>query len=242
MLNLAGSSIGDGRFTEKRKATILESRTETTRYAGKALKVAGAKPSHWIQASAIGYYGNSGNQDATERSPAGNLFLSRVCMEWEKVANKQSRALGVDTFSILRLGVVLAPDAPAWKKMLLPFKVGAGGPLGSGEQWFSWVMLEDVVKMVNHLLENPSSAAGIWNGTAPGAVQQKDLATAIGKAYNRPALLPTPAWVLRLALGDMADELVLASCKAVPGAFQSERFQYFYPDLDAALSRLSSSE
>ena len=152
------------------------------------------------------------------------------------------QSAGVDTFSILRLGVVLAPDAPAWKKMLLPFKIGAGGPLGSGEQWFSWVMLEDVVKMVNHLLENPSSAAGIWNGTAPGAVQQKDLATAIGKAYNRPALLPTPAWVLRLALGDMADELVLASCKAVPGAFQSERFQYFYPDLDAALSRLSSSE
>ena len=241
VLNLAGSSIGEGRFTEKRKEEILSSRVQITRLTGEALRYVDAPLHHWIQASGIGFYGNSGDQPATESGRAGDLYLSGVCVEWEQEARTQVRAFENVPLSILRLGVVLAAHAPAWKKMLLPFHLGAGGPLGSGKQWFSWVMLEDVIQMVTHLLGNPETADGIWNGTAPGTVMQRDMAKEIGKAYRRPSVVPTPAWALRLALGEMADELVLASCNAKPERFEQAGFSFLYPELPSALARLSAS-
>ena len=236
VVNLAGHSIGDGRFSEKHKNEIRRSRVAVTRTLSHGLRHAQSSSLRWVQASAVGFYGHTGEQVVDETGGLGGLFLSSVCEVWEQEALLAQENHPDCSFATLRLGVVLAPEAPAWKKMTLPIKMGVGGLLGDGKQWMSWVSKPDVTSMLLALIE--STETGVWNGTAPEAVRQGHLAKAVGSALSRPTILPTPAWALKLALGQMAEELVLSSCKALPSRFQQEGFTFEHPTLESAIPYL----
>jgi len=236
VINLAGHSIGDGRLSKTHKAKILESRVAATRTLAHGLRHSKQEGVRWLQASAVGYYGDTGEKDNPEGSSIGSLFLSSVCQAWEDEATRALEALPQVSLAILRLGVVLSPDADAWKKMVLPIRMGAGGPLGTGKQWMSWIAKPDLVRMFLALAE--SDEVGIWNATAPEPVQQFEMVKALGIALSRPTILPTPAWALKMALGQLAEELVLCSCKAKPRRFQEGAFPFEYPEFVRALPYL----
>ena len=230
LINLAGESIGEGRFTARRKKAILESRIAAVAALARALRGLDNPPRVWAQASAVGYYGDTGEEPAREESPLGKLFLSQVCDGWESEALDAARELPDMRMFIMRLGLVLSPEAPAWKKMLLPIKMGAGGPLGSGRQWYSWIDAEDLVRAAFFLAEK-KDATGAYNFTSPEPVRQKEMAALAAGILRRPCFLPTPAPILRLALGQMADELLLASCRALPERLLEAGFTFDRPGI-----------
>jgi len=236
VVNLAGHAIDDGRFSKKHKGQILNSRVGVTRTIGRLLAGMPARERRLVQSSAVGYYGNTGEAEQHEGSPSGKLFLSEVCRQWEGEANNWARKVDGLSVSIIRLGVVLDPDAEAWKKMTLPIKLGAGGPLGSGTQWLSWVSGVDAVRMFLDVIKGTED--GVWIGTAPQPERQTDLVKKVAQHISRPAFIPTPAWALKLALGEMADELLLPSCRAIPRRFQDAGFQFKHESPDQALGYL----
>lgn len=232
VVNLAGASIAGGRWTKARKQLLRTSRIDTTRALVGALAKMNARPRVLVSASAIGIYGDRGDERLTEESEPGTDFLAGLAQDWEAEALK-AEALGIRVV-LTRFGIVLARHGGALAKMLLPFKLGVGGSLGSGKQWMSWITLEDVVGAVRFAIEN-GSVRGAVNVVAPQPVQNAEFTQALAKALRRPGLFPAPAFVLRLALGEMADALLLSSQRVSTQRLQGLGYRFRFPELPSAL-------
>jgi uncharacterized protein (TIGR01777 family) len=237
VVNLAGASIAGGRWTAERKALLRSSRVDTTRALVTALAKMNARPRVLVSASAIGYYGSRGDESLTEESAAGKDFLASLAQEWESEAVK-AEALGIRVVRA-RFGIILARHGGALAKMLLPFKLGVGGRIGSGQQWMSWVTLEDVAGILRFALEN-RAVPGAVNVVAPGALRNAEFTKELARALHRPALFPAPAFALRLMLGEMADALLLSSQRVVPRKLQQLGYRFLHPDLAVALAAVLS--
>ncbi|MBE9116205.1 TIGR01777 family protein [Lusitaniella coriacea LEGE 07157] len=233
VVHLAGHPIAEDRWTPEVKEKILKSRQLGTQKIVEAIAQANPKPQVLVNASAVGYYGTSETATFDETSSPGNDFLAEVCQTWEAKAQKVKDS-GV-RLVILRFGIVLG-DGGALAKMLPPFKLFAGGPLGSGRQWFSWIHREDLVDLILEALKNPSMA-GIFNGTAPNPVRVTQLCETLGEVLNRPSWLPVPSFALELLLGDGA-KVVLEGQNVLPKATQATGFKYQYPTLKSALKEI----
>lgn len=235
IVNLAGENIGEGgRWSEERKLHILLSRLNATRALLEALKDAPPRPRAFINASAIGYYGPHGDEELDESAPAGNDFLADVCRQWEEAAQT---AEPLARLVIVRIGIVLAKDGGALKKMLLPFRLFAGGKFGSGKQWMSWVTRPDLLRIIEWAIEN-ENARGVYNATAPNPVRNDEFTKTLGRVLHRPALMPAPAFALRLALGEMADALLLNGQRVFPKHALGDGFRFESEELESALRQL----
>ncbi len=234
VINLAGVSIAGGRWTTAHKAAILDSRTEATGALVRAITAARQPPRVFISSSAVGYYGARGREPVTESSGPGSDFLGQVGQLWEAAAAGASRHSRVVLF---RSGVVLTRHGGALPPLALPFKLFAGGPAGTGQQFISWIHLHDWVEMVKWALgEQP--VAGPLNATAPEPVTNEEFARTLGRVLNRPSWLRAPAFALRLALGEMADALILGGQRVVPRVAQERGFVFRYPTLESALREI----
>ena len=234
VIHLAGENVGQ-RWTASRRKEIRESRTRGTALVSAALARLESKPRVLISASAIGIYGNRGEELLTEQSPPGKPereFLVDVCLAWESAADP-ARAAGVRVVHP-RMGVVLSRRGGALKKLLLPFTLGAGGPQGQGTQWMSWLAIDDVVAAVIHLLDR-SRLEGPVNLTSPEPVRNREFARELGQVLRRPALLPVPAAALKLAFGEMAEDTILGSARVHPAQLLRDGFRFLYPALAPAL-------
>lgn len=232
IINLAGENVAAGRWTAARRERILQSRVDATRTLVTALRHLPPKPRVLLNASAVGFYGDRGDEVVDETSAIGHGFLPEVCLAWETHAEGAAR-LGVRTV-LLRFGVVLARSGGALGKMLPWFRAGLGGRLGDGQQWMTWVSIADAVRAVRHALED-GRCTGAVNIAAPAPVRNADFAAALGRCLRRPARLPAPAWALRLALGEMADGTLLASTRAHPKRLVETSFVFDHPTLEEAL-------
>src|SRR5438445_4203907 len=239
VLNLAGASIADGRWTARRKALLRSSRIDTTRALVGALAKMNARPSVLVSASAIGFYGDRGDETLTEENKPGTDFLAALAKEWETEALK-AEALGIRVV-LARFGIILAREGGALPKMMLPFRFGAGGRLGSAKQWMSWVTLEDVVGILRFAIEN-ASVRGAINIVSPQPLQNAEFTRVLAKEMHRPALFPAPAIALRLALGEMADALLLSSQRVAPQALEKLGYRFLHPDLNSALAAILATK
>jgi uncharacterized protein (TIGR01777 family) len=233
VVNLAGESIAEGRWSDEKKRRIRESRVKGTKLLGDALANLTNSPQTFICASAIGYYGSRGDEVLTENSSPGKDFLAQVCAEWE-AATSLATEKGIRVVNT-RLGVVLDPDGGALAKMLPPFRMGLGGKTGSGKQWMSWIALADVVGGIEFALAN-DSLRGPVNFVAPVPVTNADFTKTLGKILARPTFLPIPAFGVRLVFGEMGDALLLSSQRVKPARLVEARYAFHYPALDGALS------
>jgi len=231
VVNLAGEPIGENRWTPERKKAILDSRQLGTRRIVEAISQAQSKPSVLVNASAVGYYGTSETATYTETSPPGDDFLAQVCQAWEAEAQKVKEA-GV-RLVILRFGIVLG-DGGALAKMLPPFQLFAGGPIGSGRQWFSWIHREDLVNLIINALTR-NDMEGVFNATAPNPVRMSEFCQTLGDVLNRPSWLPVPSIALEALLGEGA-KVVLEGQKVLPKRTTSCDFNYRYPNVKPALA------
>lgn len=233
VINLAGENIAAKRWSDEQKKLILSSRVETTEFFARTLAKTKGKPQVFISGSAIGYYGNRNDELIDENSSAGQGFLPDVCKAWESAAEYACR----DDLRIvkLRTGVVLGKSGGALAKMLLPFQMGAGGILGSGKQYMSWIALADAVRVIEFILKS-SDLTGPVNMTAPHPVTNAEFTAAMGKVLHRPAVLPAPAFALKVILGQMAEEMLLEGAMVVPTKLQKAGFNFEYGNLNAALA------
>jgi hypothetical protein len=234
-VNLAGASIAGESWSEERKALLRSSRVHITRELVCSLEKLEDGPKILVSASAIGYYGNRGDEVLTEESKAGDDFLARLAQEWEAEAVK-AEALGMRV-ARLRFGIILAKHGGALPQMMRPFKFGAGGRIGSGQQWMSWITLQDTVMVIRKILEN-RAVSGAVNVVAPQPVRNADFAQTLGRAMHRPAILPTPAFALKFALGEMADALLLASQRVAPARLEQLGHRFSQRDLSSALASI----
>ena len=232
VVNLAGASIAGGRWTAARKELLRSSRVDTTRALVNALAKMNARPRVLISASAIGYYGNRGDELLTEESAAGTDFLARIAKEWETEA-LTAEALGIRVV-LARFGIILAKEGGALKQMMIPFRFGVGGKIGNGKQWMSWVALEDVVSILRLAIES-NAVLGAVNVVAPEPVTNAEFTKELAKAMHRPALFPAPALALRLAMGEMADALLLSSQRVIPEKLKRLNHKFKYAELAPAL-------
>ncbi|MGV8960472.1 MAG: TIGR01777 family oxidoreductase [Stenotrophomonas sp.] len=237
VVNLAGEPLADGRWSATRKQEFRDSRIGGTARLVQWMARQSQCPKVLISGSALGYYGTRDDTALDESAAPGDDFSAQLCRDWEAEAIK-AETLGVRTCRV-RTGVVLERDGGALAKMLPPFRLGAGGPMGDGRQWMSWVHRQDLVRLLQWLLET-NTAYGAYNGTAPEPVRNADFARALGKALHRPALLPTPAFALKLAFGEMS-ELLLTGQRVVPAHALAEGFKFNWPTLDAALADILGS-
>ncbi len=233
VVNFSGASIGAGRWTKAYKEILTNSRLDSTAKLADAIKEAKSPPDVFISASAVGYYGNSGDLELDEDSQHADDFLARLCAGWESNALEAEAVSRVVT---VRLGVVLSPDGGALKRMLLPFKLGLGGPIGNGMQWMPWIHIDDVINLYVWLLENPA-VSGAVNAVSPGIVRQKDFAEIFGKMLKRPAFLPLPEIILKAMMGEAAT-LATGGQKAIPKKILDFGFDFAFPDLQMALRDL----
>ena len=234
VVNLAGEPIAE-RWSPQQKKAIMDSRQIGTRKLVEAISMAESKPQVLVSGSAIGYYGTDENTAFTEDSTGGNDFLAQVCQNWEAEAQKVTES-GV-RLAILRIGIVLA-NGGALGKMIGPFKMFAGGPIGSGKQWFSWIHRDDLVDLIIQAINNPQMS-GVYNATSPNPVRMNKLCQTLGEVMNRPSWLPVPDFVLEIMLGDGA-VVVLEGQQVLPQKTQSTGFNYQYPDLKPALAEIVS--
>lgn len=234
VINLAGESIAGRRWTAAQKARIRDSRIAATRSLVQAMAALPSyrRPSAFISSSAVGFYGPAGDEPLDETSPPGDDFLARVCTDWEREARRAEES-GVRT-AVIRTGLVLGAGGGALPRMLLPFRMFAGGPVGSGSQWMSWIHLADLVGLYRAALDS-DEAAGPFNGTAPNPVTNKEFARAVGTAMGRPSRLPAPAFMLRLAFGEMADALLLSGQRVLPRRTEELQFNFRFSRIDEAL-------
>jgi uncharacterized protein (TIGR01777 family) len=237
VVNLAGASIADGRWTVERKQLLRASRVDTTRALVAALARMAIRPRVLVSASAIGYYGNRGDELLNEGSHSGEDFLSEIARAWETEAGK-AEALGIRVV-FARFGVILAKHGGALPRMLTPFKLGLGGRIGSGQQWISWIALNDVVGIVRLALED-GALRGPVNVVSPQPARNAEFTQALAKTLHRPALFPAPAFVLRLALGEMADALLLSSQRVIPAQLEKVGYRFLYSSLPDALAAVAS--
>jgi len=234
LVHLAGERIAPGRWTKHRKALIFQSRVETTRQLAETIGQMEHPPRAFVVASAVGYYGDAGETLLTESSPSGHNFLAEVCTAWEAAADPVRSLTRV---AHVRTGMVLSEKGGALRPMLIPFKLGLGGVIGSGQQYWSWITLRDIARLFVFVIEN-ESARGPVNGVAPHPVSAAEFTASLGKRCHRPTLLPMPAFVARMAIGEMADDLILASTRVEPAAALAWGFEFADPELQAALAGL----
>jgi uncharacterized protein (TIGR01777 family) len=235
VINLNGVGIGDKRWTAAYKKLALSSRLDSTTTIVDTVTQPGSKVRVLVNGSAVGWYGDRGDDVLTEADPCGDGFLADLVRQWE-AATAPAEAAGVRVVRI-RTGIVLTPEGGALGKMLPIFKLGAGGRLGSGTQWFSWIALADEVAAIKFALTN-ESLAGPVNATAPNPVTNGDFTKALGRAVKRPAFAAVPPFALKLGLGEFAEEGLLFSQRAVPSALLEAGFEFSEPDLDEALARM----
>lgn len=234
VVNLAGANLAEARWSAARKRTLRDSRLHTTQKLLDWMANPLERPATLISASAIGYYGPQDATPLSETAPPGTDFAATLCKDWEALA-QQANALGVRTCT-LRIGVVLGLGGGALAKMLPPFKLGLGGPLGNGQQTLSWIRRADLVRMMIWLLETPS-CQGPYNATAPQAVSNREFSHTLGQVLHRPAALPMPASVLKLMMGEMS-HLLLTGQNVYPAKALAEGFEFRFPNLNIALSDL----
>jgi uncharacterized protein len=232
-VNLTGAPIADGRWTPERKLVLRASRVHTTRAFVGALARMAIRPRVLVSASAIGYYGNRGDELLNESSGPGADFLSEIAKEWEAEALK-AEALGIRVVCV-RFGIILAKIGGALPKLVKPFKFGLGGKIGSGQQWMSWISLVDVVGILRLAIED-GTLRGPLNVVSPQPVRNADFTQALAKTLRRPALFPAPAFALRLALGEMADALLLSSQRVQSAQLEKVGYRFLYPNLPDALA------
>ncbi len=232
VVNLAGSNLAAGRWTEERRAEILRSRVESTRALVAVLAHMNHPPRVLASASATGYYGDRGEEELTEASGQGEGFLADVCHAWEEEA-RIAESVGIRTV-LLRIGVVLGPGGGLLAKLRPVFRAGLGGQLGDGRQWMSWIALDDLVRVVRMGLEE-TRLGGPVNAVAPAPARNADFTAALCRALHHHTFAPVPAVVLRTFLGEMADEMLLASARVLPRRLAAAGFAFTHPDLDGAL-------
>jgi uncharacterized protein len=236
VVNLAGAGIGDRRWTAKHKAAIRESRVQGTDLLARTLASLDRPPAVLASGAAVGYYGSRGDEELTEESGPGTGFLSRVVQDWE-TATAPAREAGIRV-ATLRSGVVLSPRGGALQRQLLPFRLGLGGRLGSGDQWFSWISIDDEVGAIRHVLTN-DNVEGPVNVTAPGPVTNAQFTASLGRALRRPTFLPTPTAALWLLFGrEMVAEMLLTSHRVLPAVLTASGYSFRHPAVDAALADL----
>jgi len=235
IINLAGDNIGSGRWTEKKKQRILASRVNAGKAVAEAIRGAKHKPRVLIQASAVGYYGDRGDELLYEDSSNGSGFLAEVVRQWEQSV-REVESLGI-RLAAIRLGVVLGARGGVMSRLIPPFRFFVGGHPGSGRQWLSWIHIDDVIGIIRFLVEN-ADCKGPFNVTAPEPTVSKDFYNALGKAMHRPAFFPMPAFALKLALGEMATELLLSSTKVVPGKLLEAGYEFKFSEPTAAFGNI----
>jgi uncharacterized protein (TIGR01777 family) len=239
VIHLAGENIASGRWTEDRKQNIRDSRVEGTRAIAEAMAMAETKPDFFICASATGFYGDRGDELLDESSAPGEGFLPEVVSGWEKAADP-AREAGIRVVH-LRLGIVLSPDGGALKKMLPPFRMGLGGPLGDGRMWMSWVHLSDAASAFVRSARD-QKMKGVYNLVAPESVQNETFTRCLSDAIHRPAFFRVPSAIIRLLFGEMGTTLLLSSTRVMPERLLKEGFVFQYPKVDSALNHLLGSE
>ncbi|MGE3471375.1 MAG: TIGR01777 family oxidoreductase, partial [Vicinamibacterales bacterium] len=230
VVNLAGEGIADRRWTPARKAALVESRIRATTSLVRAVREATAPPGVFVSASGVGYYGPTGDEPVDESAPPGSDFLAQLAVQWEHAAAPAGTACRV---VLLRTGMVLGHGG-ALKRMLLPFRLGVGGRLGSGRQWMPWIHVDDWVALVERLMAD-ERGSGPFNLAAPAPVRNRDFTRALGRALSRPAILPVPAFALSLALGELAQVLITGQ-RAVPHRAEQLGFSFAYGTIDVALA------
>jgi uncharacterized protein len=238
VVHLSGANVSKGRWTPARKQVLRSSRLDSTRVLVDSLARLRQKPKVFVSASAVGYYGNRGDEILTETARPGSDFLSLLARDWEAEAARAAES-GIRTV-ILRLGVILSGAGGALPEIIRPFKFGVGGPLGSGRQWLSWIALEDAVDAIQSAFVKPDWSGPI-NVVAPEPVRNAEFAEIVGRVLHRPAILPAPAFMLRLALGEMADALLLASQRVIPERLVKSAYAFKFPDLEGALRTMLRS-
>ena len=232
VIHLAGENISGLRWTDEKKKAIHDSRVLGTRNVVDTIANLKQRPKVLVAASAIGFYGDRGDDEMTETSTAGKTFLAEVCREWEAEARRAEDS-GVRTV-LLRTGIVLSKDGGALGTMLTPFKFGLGGVIGSGKQWMSWISLDDHIRVINYALEN-EKIRGAVNSVSPNPVTNEEFTSTMGEVLYRPTFIPVPEFAVHLAFGEMGDALLLDSMRVVPKRLQEADFEFNYPDLKKAL-------
>ncbi len=232
VVHLAGENIAGARWTKARKRELRDSRIAPTRLLAKTLGGLSQPPRVLVSASAVGIYGDRGEEQLDETSALGTDFLGTLAREWEEAADP-ARAAGIRVVHP-RFGVVLSSTGGALARLLPPFRLGLGGPVGSGRQWLAWIAIADAVGVIEHLLAR-NELSGPVNAVAPQQVTNAQFGKALGTVLHRPAIVPLPALVLKLAFGEMAEATLLASQRVIPGVLQSSGYGYRYPVLDSAL-------
>lgn len=235
IVNLTGDSLARGRWTRAKKLRILESRPAPGAALVEAVRQARTKPLVFVQASAVGVYGNPGEAEVDESSAPGKGFLAGVVREWE-ASTRQVEDLGVRRV-VIRSGLVLGRAGGVWPSLVRPFRFFAGGPLGNGQQWFSWISLEDEVRAVRFLIER-EELAGTFNLTAPQPLRERELCRILGKSLRRPCWFPVPAFLLKLLFGEKAGETLLVSQRVFPSRLAAAGFEFRCPDAPAAVAAL----
>ncbi len=238
VVNLAGEPLANGLWTKAKRARIIQSRIAVTEACLTLIERLTVRPAVFVSASAIGWYGLHGDAELDETSGGEDCFSRQVCVAIEAAATK-AEALGVRTV-LLRIGLVLAAEGGLLGRMVLPFKLGLGGPFGRGRHWMSWIHRDDLVRLICHAIANPA-LSGPVNGTAPAPVRNRDFTRELGRALHRPAILPVPALPLEWALGDFAKELLLSGQRVLPRAAQRSGFEFRYPQLGGALKAIFSA-
>jgi uncharacterized protein (TIGR01777 family) len=234
VVNLAGENLAAGRWTPAHKREFVDSRIGMTRHLIDWMASLKQRPRVLVSGSAIGWYGPRGDEQLTEDAKPGDDFSAQLCHDWEGAA-READELGVRV-CLLRTGIVLDNDGGALKQMLLPFRLGLGGPMGDGRQWMSWVAREDIVALIRWLVDN-AEVRGAYNGTAPAPVTNAEFARTLGAALHRPALLPMPAFALKILFGEMAD-ILLTGQRVFPRRATAEGFEFKYPDLTSTLAAI----
>lgn len=235
VVNLAGESIAEGRWTDEKKRRIRESRVKGTKLLGDALANLTVPPKTFVCASAIGYYGNRGDELLTETSAPGDDFLAKVCADWEE-ATALATEKGIRVMNA-RFGVILDTNGGALKKMLPPFRMGVGGRIGSGKQWMSWIALDDVIGGIKFALAN-ESVKGPVNFVSPNPVTNAEFTKTLGKVLSRPTIFPIPAFAIKLMFGEMGEALLLGGQRVAPARLAGGGFEFSYAQLEAALGHM----
>ncbi|HUG13043.1 MAG TPA: TIGR01777 family oxidoreductase [Opitutaceae bacterium] len=238
VINLAGANIAGGRWTQKHKGLLRDSRVCSTDLIARCVAACVSKPAVLVNASGVGYYGTDPEGWIDEQSPLGGGFLAGLCSDWENAA-EPAVAAGVRVVK-LRFGVVIASEGGALAKMLPVFKLGLGGPIGGGRMWLSWISIVDLVRVLDRVIADPK-LVGAVNAVAPNPVTNLEFTKELGRALGRPAIVPVPAWALRLALGEMADETLLASARARPARLLEAGFAFRHETIAAAFADLLGS-
>lgn len=232
VIHLAGESVSALRWTDEKKAAIRSSRVDGTRSVLDALAKLKSRPKVLISGSAVGFYGDRDDEILTESSTSGDNFLAKTCREWEAESRRAEDA-GIRTV-LLRTGIVLSKDGGALATMLLPFKLGVGGVIGDGKQWMSWISLDDEIRAIEFVLEH-EEVRGAVNLVSPNPVTNQEFTTALGEALYRPTFIPLPEFAVSMLLGEMGDELLLSSTRAVPARLEQLGFEWQFPELKPAL-------